>query len=215
MPSEPPLRDKLGGHCGLHCQTNGWKLGCVTCSRCARQRCRSPAHHAARTLSGRPGRSGNSSAVISPGRLSSRMSSPSCRWAIASASARPRPAPSAERLEFQAAEAPPRFAPELARDSRAAIGDLDPDLLAGPSTRDPDVAALRAVADGILDEVADRLREQLAMAEQRHRPGRRIISRSPRRLLRRAARTFRRARRRVRRGRTRRTGCGRSALRTG
>ena len=37
------------------------------------------------------------------------------------------------------------------------------------SYRDPDLAAVRAVADRILDEVADRLRKQLAVAEQRYR----------------------------------------------
>ena len=48
---------------------------------------------------------------------------------------------------------------------------------------DPDFTAGRAVADRILDEVADRLGEQLAVAEQRNGPRGPVITRGLRRAL--------------------------------
>ena len=118
-----------------------------------------------------------------------------------SASARPSPAPSSERLESSrpnrrsASSAAPRECP--ARDRRPRSGSA-----ARRAAPEPDFAAARAVADRIFDEVADRLREQLAMAEQRHGRGRALELERGAAPPRRPGRTFRQARRRARRRRT-------------
>src|SRR4051794_7432204 len=66
---------------------------------------------------------------------------------------------------IQSAEPPPCLVAPLRSDAGPAITDLDPDL---PLTRlDPhaDFAARGTVANGVLQEVAYRLREQLTVAE--------------------------------------------------
>ena len=110
---------------------------------------------------------------------------------MASASARPSPAPSSERLESSRPKRRRASPRTLGRDAGPAVGDLDPDLLLVRLHADPDLAARRAVADRILDQVADRLGEQLAMAEERDRRGRAVIFERGAPLPRRAARTFR------------------------
>src|SRR5438045_8547553 len=76
---------------------------------------------------------------------------------------------------IEPAEASPRLLAPLTRNARAAIGDLDPDVALGWLDANLDLPARRTVADRVLDQVADGLGEQLAMAEQRHRPGRPIV----------------------------------------
>ena len=77
---------------------------------------------------------------------------------------------------IEAAEAPPRFVLELCRNARTMVGDLNADLRAEALDRDSDVAALRSITHRIFNQIADRLRQELAMAEQRHSARRRIIS---------------------------------------
>ena len=122
---------------------------------------------------------------------------------MASASARPRPAPSSSGSNRggRSAAAPRREARSgcRGRGRRPRSGSASP----APATADSDFAACRSVADGILDEIADRLGEQLAMAEQRHWARRRSYSNLGAGFFRERARTSRRARPRARRGRTR------------
>ena len=64
-----------------------------------------------------------------------------------------------------------RFLAPIERNSRSPVRDLDPDaLFAG---LDPDIylAPIRPVTDRVLKEIAECLGEELAVTEQRNRPG--------------------------------------------
>ena len=59
---------------------------------------------------------------------------------MASATARPRPAPSSERLEFEASEAALGFLAPIRWNPGTAIADLDPDLAHAGFDDDSDLA---------------------------------------------------------------------------
>ena len=66
---------------------------------------------------------------------------------------------------IETAEAPPRLGQSLGWNAGAAIANLDANLAFAGLDPDRDFAAPRTVADRIFDEIAHRLRQQLAMPE--------------------------------------------------
>ena len=60
-----------------------------------------------------------------------------------------------------------RLGPLLGRNAGAPVADGEPGEGFFLGDGDPDFAARRSVADGIFDQVAHRLRQQLAMPEER------------------------------------------------
>ena len=72
---------------------------------------------------------------------------------MASARARPRPAPSSERLEIEPPEASPRLLAPLGRDAGATVGDLDPDPPFARANANSDLTARGAVADRVFDRL--------------------------------------------------------------
>src|SRR5689334_11481771 len=72
------------------------------------------------------------------------------------------------------AEAPASLVTPVGGDARPAIADLHTDLSTARLHVHLYRSARRTVADGVLDQVADRLRQELPMAEQRDWPARPI-----------------------------------------
>src|SRR3954454_22069248 len=64
------------------------------------------------------------------------------------------------------------FLAPFGRDAGPAVADLDPDHALARPHPDLDHTAGRSVANRVLHEIADRLGEQLPVAEQRYRPDR-------------------------------------------
>src|SRR6476661_6426091 len=75
---------------------------------------------------------------------------------------------------IEAPEAPQSLFTPLRRDAGAGIGHLDTDLPLPRGHADVDPAAIRSVADCILQEIAERLGKQLAVPVDGRRPRRAV-----------------------------------------
>src|SRR3954470_6074966 len=76
---------------------------------------------------------------------------------------------------IEPAEPAPCLVTSLGRNAGSAVADLDANVPVAGLDPDANLAAAGAITDRILNQVADGLREQLAMPEQRDGPRRAVI----------------------------------------